>query len=106
MNASATIAETISLTFPEPDLALLTLDMPGKGANVLSSSVLDELERHLDALQSRDDLAGLIIISGKPGIFIAGADLREFVASLDTICLLYTSPSPRDLSTSRMPSSA
>lgn len=85
MNASATIAETISLSFPEPDLALLTLDMPGKGANVLSSSVLDELERHLDALQSRDDLAGLIIISGKPGIFIAGADLREFVASLDTI---------------------
>ena len=25
---------------------------------------------------------------------------------LDDICLLYTSPSPRDLSTSRMPSSA
>ena len=25
---------------------------------------------------------------------------------LDSICLLYTSPSPRDLSTSRMPSSA
>ena len=29
----------------------------------------------------------------------------EFVAML-LICLLYTSPSPRDLSTSRMPSSA
>ena len=27
-------------------------------------------------------------------------------AELDLICLLYTSPSPRDLSTSRMPSSA
>ena len=26
--------------------------------------------------------------------------------SIDGICLLYTSPSPRDLSTSRMPSSA
>ena len=26
--------------------------------------------------------------------------------SLATVCLLYTSPSPRDLSTSRMPSSA
>ena len=25
---------------------------------------------------------------------------------IDTVCLLYTSPSPRDLSTSRMPSSA
>ena len=28
------------------------------------------------------------------------------VATLFYICLLYTSPSPRDLSTSRMPSSA
>ena len=28
------------------------------------------------------------------------------VALADQICLLYTSPSPRDLSTSRMPSSA
>ena len=27
-------------------------------------------------------------------------------SELDTSCLLYTSPSPRDLSTSRMPSSA
>ena len=29
-----------------------------------------------------------------------------FLISLGTDCLLYTSPSPRDLSTSRMPSSA
>ena len=33
--------------------------------------------------------------------------LQEHSKTLDTcICLLYTSPSPRDLSTSRMPSSA
>ena len=30
----------------------------------------------------------------------------ELKAEQDTVCLLYTSPSPRDLSTSRMPSSA
>ena len=29
-----------------------------------------------------------------------------WVVHIDSICLLYTSPSPRDLSTSRMPSSA
>lgn len=85
MNAAATLQETITLSFPEPDIAQLTLDTPGKGANVLSSSVLEELDRHLDALQTRNDVAGLMIVSGKPGIFIAGADLREFVASLDTI---------------------
>ena len=32
--------------------------------------------------------------------------LEELLAVLFSDCLLYTSPSPRDLSTSRMPSSA
>ena len=68
---------------PQPDVAVLSLDMPGKGANVLSRSVLDELAAQLDVLEKRTDLAGLVIISGKPGTFIAGADLREFAASLD-----------------------
>ena len=40
------------------------------------------------------------LISGKIGIDkITDFDVSDF-------CLLYTSPSPRDLSTSRMPSSA
>ena len=33
-------------------------------------------------------------------------DVRRYVAGCSRCCLLYTSPSPRDLSTSRMPSSA
>ena len=33
-------------------------------------------------------------------------DFRDFKEGMVTTCLLYTSPSPRDLSTSRMPSSA
>jgi len=76
------MADAFRLSFPEPDIALLTLDLPGKGANILSLSVLDELTRHLDHLQPRTDLAGLVIASGKAGTFIAGADIREFVASL------------------------
>jgi 3-hydroxyacyl-CoA dehydrogenase/enoyl-CoA hydratase/carnithine racemase len=73
----------IKLSFPEPDIALLTFDDPSKGANVLSSHVLEEFGRHLDELEKRKDLAGLIVTSGKPGSFIAGADLREFAASFD-----------------------
>jgi 3-hydroxyacyl-CoA dehydrogenase/enoyl-CoA hydratase/3-hydroxybutyryl-CoA epimerase/3-hydroxyacyl-CoA dehydrogenase/enoyl-CoA hydratase/3-hydroxybutyryl-CoA epimerase/enoyl-CoA isomerase len=75
-------AETLSLSMAEPDIAVLTIDTPNKSANVLSNSVLDELTGHLDALDKRSDLAGLIFCSAKPGIFIAGADLREFVQSL------------------------
>lgn len=72
---------TIQLSMPEPDIALLTLDAPDKGANVLSQSVLAELDAHLSALEKWKDLAGLIIRSAKSGIFIAGADLREFAAA-------------------------
>ena len=74
---------TLSLTFPEPGIAVLTLDDPESGANVLSRHVLDALERQLDDLDKRPDLVGLIIRSAKPGMFIAGADLKEFAASLD-----------------------
>ncbi|MCP4811353.1 MAG: multifunctional fatty acid oxidation complex subunit alpha [Planctomycetaceae bacterium] len=77
-----TSSPAIRCTMLEPDIAVLTLDVPGKSANTLSSSVLQELSDHLDVLQPRDDLAGLIITSGKPDMFIAGADLREFVAFL------------------------
>ncbi len=73
----------LTLEFPEADIAVLTINDPEKGANILSRSVLDDLEQHLDALDKRDDLAGLVFRSTKPGIFIAGADLREFVADID-----------------------
>ena len=64
-------------------IVALTFDLPDKGANVLSTPVLEELSAHLDELEKRTDLRGLVIRSGKPGMFIAGADLREFVAAKD-----------------------
>jgi 3-hydroxyacyl-CoA dehydrogenase/enoyl-CoA hydratase/3-hydroxybutyryl-CoA epimerase/3-hydroxyacyl-CoA dehydrogenase/enoyl-CoA hydratase/3-hydroxybutyryl-CoA epimerase/enoyl-CoA isomerase len=74
-------APTVRLSMLEPDIAALTLDAPDKGANVLSQTVLDEIEKHLNELERRKDLTGLVIRSAKPGIFIAGADLREFAAA-------------------------
>lgn len=70
---------SLNLSFPEPDIAELTFDLPGKSVNVLGHEVLAELAQHLDELAQRKDLAGLIISSAKPGSFIAGADVREFV---------------------------
>src|SRR5688500_16767406 len=76
------MTQALTLSFPEPDVALLTFDLPGKSANILSTAVLAELSAHLGQLETRRDLKGLVIISGKPGMFIAGADLREFAVSL------------------------
>jgi 3-hydroxyacyl-CoA dehydrogenase/enoyl-CoA hydratase/3-hydroxybutyryl-CoA epimerase/3-hydroxyacyl-CoA dehydrogenase/enoyl-CoA hydratase/3-hydroxybutyryl-CoA epimerase/enoyl-CoA isomerase len=75
---------TISVSRPESNVVLFTLDLPDKSANILSAAVLDEFEARLNELEKSRDVDGLIIASGKPGIFIAGADLREFVASFGT----------------------
>lgn len=73
----------LTLSFPEADVAVLTLDDAESSANVLSRRVLDELEQQLDAADARTGLAGLVIRSAKPGMFIAGADLKEFATWLD-----------------------
>ena len=61
----------------------------------------------------REDIDVRCLGSGRPFVLeiknplIRKANLVELVAAVnDNSCLLYTSPSPRDLSTSRMPSSA
>jgi len=58
-------------------VAILTLDMPNTRANTLGQATLAELEQAFATLAGRSDLRGLIFRSGKPGMFIAGADLRE-----------------------------
>lgn len=57
------------------NLAILTLDLPDSKVNILNRQLLEELDRHLTELAGRQDLRGLIVISGKEGNFIAGADL-------------------------------
>jgi 3-hydroxyacyl-CoA dehydrogenase/enoyl-CoA hydratase/3-hydroxybutyryl-CoA epimerase/3-hydroxyacyl-CoA dehydrogenase/enoyl-CoA hydratase/3-hydroxybutyryl-CoA epimerase/enoyl-CoA isomerase len=71
------------LEWSAPDIAVLSINDPNKGANVLSRAALADLDGHLTILEKRPNLAGLIIRSTKPGNFIAGADLREFSKDLD-----------------------
>jgi 3-hydroxyacyl-CoA dehydrogenase / enoyl-CoA hydratase / 3-hydroxybutyryl-CoA epimerase len=58
-------------------LGVLTLDVPDKSANTLGGAVLRELATQLDAIE-RAPPPGLILRSGKPAGFIAGADINEF----------------------------
>ena len=55
-----------------------------------------------------DSEANIIMGEGKPDVALVSYELMFKALKSDTFftCLLYTSPSPRDLSTSRMPSSA
>jgi enoyl-CoA hydratase len=58
-------------------VARLTFDQPGSRANVLSTALWTEFGQALDQLAHRPGVAGLFLESAKPGIFIAGADLKE-----------------------------
>ncbi len=62
-------------------LGLVTIDQPGSRANTLGQAVLGELEQVVAQIEARTDLRGLILTSGKPGMFIAGADLKELGAA-------------------------
>ncbi len=64
-------------------VAWLSLDKPATSANVLSSSVLIELDGVLAALERQLPRA-LVVLSTKKSGFIAGADIREFTALTDT----------------------
>ena len=64
------------------------------------------------AVINRDDAYGAQLLAKSPGAITfsidpgSAAELRPLAAPRYTLCLLYTSPSPRDISGSRMPSSA
>ena len=64
----------------EEQIVVLTFDIPEKKVNTLSKTVLTELEEIVTGLENRTDVRGLLFRSGKPGQFIAGADLNELGA--------------------------
>ncbi len=71
-----------SLLYDSQGLAWLVLDDAAKKVNTLSSRLFVWFEEQLDRLESEPP-AGLVITSGKPDGFVAGADLEELLAVAD-----------------------
>ena len=80
------------------------------GAGIESSTVNTSYQdRKAMNLEAKEKIAAALvkIIPDGASLFINIGTTNEIIArALLNHCLLYTSPSPRDLSTSRMPSSA
>jgi 3-hydroxyacyl-CoA dehydrogenase / enoyl-CoA hydratase / 3-hydroxybutyryl-CoA epimerase / enoyl-CoA isomerase len=70
----------LRIDFVQPGIARITFDQPGSRANTLSQAVQTEFENLLTQFEAAPDLKGVILCSGKPGMFIAGADLKELVS--------------------------
>src|SRR6478609_7048076 len=63
---------------PEGDVALLIFDSPGQSVNTLSAAARSEFDTLIPELAADATVKGLVLISGKPENFIAGADIEEF----------------------------
>ncbi|HEV8241432.1 MAG TPA: 3-hydroxyacyl-CoA dehydrogenase NAD-binding domain-containing protein [Thermoanaerobaculia bacterium] len=73
--AAAMPAGPATLTIRD-DVAWLVFDAPGKRVNTLSRRLTGWFEEQLAAIASQP-LRGLVLRSGKPDTFIAGADVEE-----------------------------
>ncbi|HXH27401.1 MAG TPA: enoyl-CoA hydratase-related protein, partial [Candidatus Polarisedimenticolia bacterium] len=61
-------------------LAFLIFDRPNEKVNVLNAPLVAVLEILLDQAAHDRNVRGLLVVSAKPGSFIAGADVREIQA--------------------------
>jgi 3-hydroxyacyl-CoA dehydrogenase / enoyl-CoA hydratase / 3-hydroxybutyryl-CoA epimerase len=61
-------------------IANVVFDLPGEKVNKFSAGVMAELSNLIDDLGKRSDLKVVVFSSGKPSMFIAGADIKELQA--------------------------
>jgi 3-hydroxyacyl-CoA dehydrogenase/enoyl-CoA hydratase/3-hydroxybutyryl-CoA epimerase len=64
-------------------IAHLVMDHPTRKVNVLDGEAIADLERVLGELERSDGLRGVVLLSGKSGSFIAGADVAAIGALVD-----------------------
>jgi 3-hydroxyacyl-CoA dehydrogenase/enoyl-CoA hydratase/3-hydroxybutyryl-CoA epimerase len=60
-------------------ILVATIDQPGDAVNKVDRTLGAELERVLDTIERDRAIRGAVIISGKPDIFVAGADIEQFL---------------------------
>ena len=60
-------------------IAVVTLDVPGAPVNTLNRAVVEEFGELLDRVEKDLGIRAMVLMSGKPDGFIAGADIEQFL---------------------------
>jgi 3-hydroxyacyl-CoA dehydrogenase/enoyl-CoA hydratase/3-hydroxybutyryl-CoA epimerase len=60
-------------------VAVITFDLPNESVNKLSRAVKDEFVALVTRLERDTNVQAAVFISGKPDVWIAGADIEEFL---------------------------
>src|SRR5256885_6906464 len=81
--AETSVAPTIRREV-DNSICVLTFDRPDSGANIFDAATLSDLDQQLDFIEKEDSLEGVMILSAKKSIFIAGADLKTLLHQAQT----------------------
>ncbi|HEJ9094597.1 TPA: fatty acid oxidation complex subunit alpha FadJ [Serratia odorifera] len=68
------------LTLRPDHIGVITIDVPDEKVNTLKAEFVDQVNEVLNKAQQYAALEGLVIVSGKPDSFIAGADITMIAA--------------------------
>jgi 3-hydroxyacyl-CoA dehydrogenase/enoyl-CoA hydratase/3-hydroxybutyryl-CoA epimerase len=68
---------TLSMALDD-DVLVVTIDRPGESVNTLSPALVGEFEGLFLRVDQDTLIKGMVLISGKPDSFIAGADIEQF----------------------------
>jgi 3-hydroxyacyl-CoA dehydrogenase/enoyl-CoA hydratase/3-hydroxybutyryl-CoA epimerase len=61
-------------------IAIITFDLPGEPVNKFTAGVIAEMTAMLDRFDSDTSINAAVLLSAKPDIWIAGADIEAFLA--------------------------
>jgi 3-hydroxyacyl-CoA dehydrogenase / enoyl-CoA hydratase / 3-hydroxybutyryl-CoA epimerase / enoyl-CoA isomerase len=71
------MASAFQLHLRDDAIAELVFDQPVSKVNTLSRRAIEEFSKLVERLEDQPDVKGMLFRSGKPGQFVAGADLNE-----------------------------
>jgi 3-hydroxyacyl-CoA dehydrogenase/enoyl-CoA hydratase/3-hydroxybutyryl-CoA epimerase len=75
--------KTMTVALDAGGIALVSIDVPGRPMNVLTPDFNTDLAELIQMVSDDGAIKGVILTSGKPGAFIAGADIKGMVKSFD-----------------------
>ena len=59
-------------------IAVITFDLPDEPVNKINRAIKDEFTALFDRIERDPSVRGAVLMSGKPDVWIAGADIEEF----------------------------
>ena len=75
---------TLKLAVDADGIAIITIDVPDRPMNVVTPEFSAELAQAVERVATDAAIKGAVLISGKPGAFVAGGDIKGMVGVYDS----------------------